>query len=247
MAACELFNFVRISEERPPISRRDHPRRRRLPECRYYPAVISPTIAAHSFPWYRHSHFVRKWQRFAVALSAVPEIPLMPERKGSCSPSAIESVHPDHSMHCESISAKSGANCDARCTELTHGERCINRATPGRGRECRSRRCWIARNVESRERGETMAGPTAVAFPPGTRRREQRRRGRATAPRWRRRAVSRRTRHRVRRNWHEPGLYLPGVLQSEHGLPLSPENVLGVLSLIAWALILVAWPSSTCC
>ena len=137
------------------------------PECRYYPAVISPTIAAHSFPWCRHSHFVRKWQRFAVALSAVPEIPLMPERKGSCSPSAIESVHPDHSMHCESIGAKSGANCDARCTELTHGERCINRATAGRGRECRSRRCWIARNVESRERGETMAGPTGGGIPAG--------------------------------------------------------------------------------
>jgi hypothetical protein len=32
----------------------------------------------------------------------------------------------------------------------------------------------------------------------------------------------------------------------EHGLPLSPENVVGVLSLIVWALIL-SWPASMSC
>src|SRR5260370_3592966 len=46
-------------------------------------------------------------------------------------------------------------------------------------------------------------------------------------------------RRRVRRYRDKPGLHLSRVLQPQHGLPLDAEHVLGVLSMIFWALIIV--------
>ena len=59
----------------------------------------------------------------------------------------------------------------------------------------------------------------------------------ATAANGRPRAA--RARHRLRRHRHEPALRGEGDVQPEHGIPLTPANILGGVSAIFWALMIV--------
>ncbi len=52
------------------------------------------------------------------------------------------------------------------------------------------------------------------------------------APRWRDRC-------RLRRHRHQPVVHVARVLHGPHGLPLTPANVLGMLSMIFWALTII--------
>ena len=52
-------------------------------------------------------------------------------------------------------------------------------------------------------------------------------------------AGHRRDRRRLRRHRHEPAVHAAPVFTGAHALPLTPANVLGILSIIFWALIIV--------